>query len=216
MKHKPRKRARKSVKSNPASVLEVHRKGTPQYEKMLKTMRASARGKKALRLFNTFWKHRGDPPSVMVLRADGSSKPTPLNFMGFAPRLVVSSQDKGKHGGKTRVIHGRWLALTDEKGKRIFLLNPRRPLKGALKPVGYAKETWYVPTEDIEAVAPEKAKTVWRHKHGHADAAWLKKLPRSSLRYPRMFADRNGVLDQNSSVIYGSTPSAVVRDWMYG
>ncbi len=173
-----------------------------------------ARAPKAIKQrYKKFWKIAG-PPSVKTLPGNlpGLKGTNWLVGLGYTKVALLSSGDKGVKGSKKRKVHGRWHVTTDGKGKQIFLLSGN-PVSGPLKQVGYAHETHYIPSADIEKAGTHKAGTYWRHIHGVDDEK--RGVPKSKLKYPPVFADRNGKVDAKSNFFYGKTPLGKVTDWMY-
>lgn len=177
------------------------------YQRLLKTNT----GKQVARRFQKFWKIKC-PPSIQMIKG-GGSKITPLVGMGYTHEVHISDGDKGQRGRKNKVVRGRWTVCTEKSGKQVLLLT-NRPLQPPLKEVGYAPETHYVPTPDVEKAGTHKAGSHWRHKHGEDDEH--KGIPRKLLHFPKVYADRNGKVDGKSNFVYGKTPKGKITDWMYG
>jgi hypothetical protein len=182
-------------------------------EPRFKTLLSHGAARKGLKLFRRFWGLKA--PERIVLMDDG--KKSGLKFLvglGVSNQLHLSQQDR-KPGQKQakgkRVVHGRWTVATDAAGRRILFLSGRA-VKPPFRFVGYAPETHYIPTGDLERAGTHKRGRHWRHLHGQRDpgATWLQKLPESKLRWPKVYADRSG------NYMYGTTPSSAVKDWMYG
>ena len=69
-----------------------------------------------------------------------------------------------------------------------------------------------MPPKDIEAAGTHKAGFHWKHIHGAKDG---KNIPLGELKWPKVYADRNGKVDSQSNFVYGSTKHGKITDWMY-
>jgi hypothetical protein len=169
-------------------------------------------GKRVASLFKKFW-GLPCPPSVKTLPGGPKGKTIPIMGMGYTREVILSDKDKGQRGGKRRTVRGQWTVATEKTGRHVIMLN-KRPISGTFKPVGFAPETYYIPPPDVERAGTHKANFKWRHKHGVDDEK--KNIPESKLRWPRVYADRGGKVDGSSNFMYGKTPTAKIREWMYG
>lgn len=188
----------------------------PESKALFSKITKTASGKKVARLFGKFWKIKC-PPSVRIVSSLPGSAKQPISLMGMGETTAVylSSGNKGERGKRTRTVKGRWHVASDKTGKHVILLSERnKKISGPLKSVGFAPETHYVPPPDIEKIAPEieKAGAHWRHKHGERDGA---AIPLAELKWPVVYADRNGKVDENSNFLYGSTKHGKVSTWMF-
>ena len=166
-------------------------------------------GREVAKRFKQFWKIPS-PPSVVGIPG-GPKGVVPLVGMGHTSQVHISSGNKGERGKKTKVLRGRWNVATDKSGKHVIILS-KRPMSGGLKFVGYAPITYYVPPKDIEKAGTHKAGFVWKHVHGEADG---KKVNKSLLTWPKVYADRDGKIDKDSNFVYGSTKLGKITTWMY-
>lgn len=119
-------------------------------------------GKQALKRFRQFWRIPF-PPAVSVM-PDGKQQRTVLMGMGWTPEVHISDQKKGTNG-KRVVVRGHWQVACTPNGRRILLLSGKRALGKRLYPLGYAPETNYLPTREMEEAGTFKAKTHWQHLH---------------------------------------------------
>ncbi len=196
----------------------------PEFRKMYQWITASKDGKKVDRGFREFW-NLPFPPEIKMVPGGPKDKVIPLMGMGECPEVHLSTENKGG-GGKRTVIKGKWKIGTDASRKHLFILG-NRPEKKPYKFVGYAPETNYIPSKDIEEQLTKMLKSGrltkdqaaklgkwWRHIHGENDSD--KQVPESRLKWPAMYADRNGKVDKDSNFISDKTPTFKVRDWQYG
>ncbi len=177
------------------------------FNKVIKTKA----GKKVAKRFKQFWKIPC-PPSVQLIKG-GPKATIPLVGMGYTNEVHLSTGDKGECGNKKKVLRGQWTVATEKDGKQVLLLS-KRPMSGKLKQVGFAPETHYIPPADVEAAGTHKANTHWRHIHGIDDNK--EGIPKSKLKWPPVFADRDGKVDKDSNFVYGKTPTAKITEWMFG
>ena len=194
------------IAANPRCVM------SPESRALFKKMTRTTAGRAVARRFKAFWKIPC-PPSIKLMPGGPKSKTIPLVGMGYTLVVHLADKDKGKRGGKKRVLKGRWTVATEQTGRHVLLLS-NRPIAGKFAPVGFAPETHYIPPPDVERAGTHKKGLEWRHRHGRDDEH--KGIPRSKLHYPQVFADRNGKVDAHSNFIYGSTGTAKITDWMYG
>lgn len=214
----------KMISSNPHSAAQMpqYEKGLmakmpADYRKMYSAALKTTEGRKVNKLFKEFWKIPV-PPKIEILQGGPKGRTIFLMGMGTAPEVHLSATNKGerkKTAGKAgrTVLKGKWKIASDSSGRHVLILSDR-PIKGPFKFVGYAPETNYVPTPDIEKAGTHKKGRWWRHLHGENDSN--KKYAEHQLKWPAVFADRNGKVDKSSNFIYGTTPSAKIKDWMYG
>ncbi len=176
------------------------------YGKLLRTKDGQAVAKR----FKQFWS-LSCPPSVKSIPG-GPKGVVPLVGMGHTDKVLLSTGQKGERGKNTKTLKGRWDVATEKTGKHVILLT-KRPMSGKLVFVGYAPETFYVPPPDIEAAGTHKAGFVWRHIHGASDGN--EKIKKSELIWPKVYADRGGLVDKDSNFVYGSTKHGKITTWMY-
>ncbi len=179
-------------------------------ELLARTLR-TADGKAVAKRFRQFWKIPC-PPSVKLIPGGDPKSTVPLVGMGHTKEVFLSDGQKGQKGKKQRVIRGNWQVATERTGRHVLLLS-KRPMSGALKFVGFAPQTIYIPPADVEKAGTHKAGFIWKHVHGQPDG---KSIPRNELNWPKVYADRDGKVDGSSNFVYGSTKHAKITDWMYG
>lgn len=216
LKRKASRLRKRMIARNPSrAVIKVARKGTRAYQSLRAAASRTKTGRAVAHRFKRFWGVK-EPPKITLVQG-GPKRLTWIAGMGITPQVTLVSAQKGTRGHVTRrAIKGHWMIATEKSGRHIIILSHRRPVKGKFKPVGYAPETRYIPTRDLEEAGTPKAGKYWRHLHGRADSEKLKRLPHSKLVWPLVYADRNGKVAPDSNFIYDKTPSAVVDDWMYG
>lgn len=189
----------------------------PEFRAAYSAAVKTSEGRKVAKLFKEFWKIPY-PPEIKFIPGGPKGKTVFLMGMGTAPEVHLSASNKGEkrsNPGKARtVVKGKWIIASDSSGRHVLILNQNRPIQKPFKFVGYAPETNYIPTPDIEAAGTHKKGKWWRHIHGENDST--KQFAEHKLKWPAVFADRNGKVDRNSNFMYGRTPSAKIRDWMYG
>ncbi len=196
----------------------------PKYRQMYKWITSTKDGRKVERGFKEFW-NLPFPPEIKMVKGGAKNRIIPLIGMGEAPEIHLSTENKGGRGKKT-VVKGKWKIATDASRKHLIILGDR-PIKKPFKFVGYAPETNYIPSKDIEEhleallkagwLTNEQAAKLgkwWRHLHGENDS--VKQVSENKLKWPAMYADRNGKVDKNSNFISDKTPTFKVRDWQYG
>ncbi len=218
---------RKMIAANPHTPVRMPKyapnlegKMPPAFKAAYKAATRTAEGRKVAKLFREFWKIPY-PPEIKTIPGGPEGKTIFLMGMGTAPEVHLSALNKGEKkkasnpGSRARtVVKGKWLIASDSSGRHVLILNQNRPIKKPFKFVGYAPETNYIPTPDIEAAGTHKKGKWWRHLHGENDSK--KQFPEHKLKWPAVFADRNGKVDRDSNFIYGKTPSAKISNWMYG
>lgn len=183
----------------------------PESKRLYDHLIKHADGKKIAGKWKQFWMLNCTPPSITLIKGDGKKKITPLLELGKTNAVFLSSKNKGERGQKKRVIKGAWTGATEKTGKHVLLLT-NRPVKGKWKLVGYATRTDYIPPADVEALGTPKAGSHWKHIHGEADGM---KVPREELKWPPVYADRNGKVDKDSNFVYGATKHGKITTWMY-
>ena len=176
--------------------------------RLLSQIKSTPTGRQVAARFRKFWKIPC-PPSVKVIT--GGKGTVPLVGMGTTTQVHIAPKQKGSHGNKTRVVKGTWTVACDSTGKHVLLLSGK-PMSGAMKSVGYAPVTFYVPHKDIEQAGTHKSGFIWKHKHGEKDG---RDIPVNELVWPEVFADRGGKVDSSSNFVYGSTKWGKITDWMY-
>ncbi len=120
--------------------------------------------------------------------------------MGRTPEAYLRTAPKGVRGEKTK-LGGKWIVACDTSGRHILILSGKK-IKGALRFVGYAPETHYIPTDDVERAGTHKAGKHWRHLHSDDGG-----------KFPKVYADRNGKLDKDSNLVYAKGTYSVT-DWI--
>ncbi len=185
-------------------------KMSPESSKLYHQIVKTKSGQKVSALFKRFWK-LSCPPSIKLVQGDGKKEVTPLMVMGHTTSVFLATGNKGERGKKQREIKGKWIGATERDGKHVILLT-NRPFQGKLKFVGYAPRTDYVPPPDVEKAGSHKSGFHWKHIHGAADG---KNIPLGELKWPPVYADRDGQVDGNSNFVYGTTKHGKITDWMY-
>lgn len=215
---KRRKTARNPDLPRGSAVREIVPKRTAKFRRLLSQAKRSQSGASALKRFKKFWGLHA--PERLVLVQGGPQKGVEwLTGLGVTRGLLLSRSDKGtgRHG-KPQVLRGHWIVAVNPSGKQMVFLSGK-PVSGPWRPVGYAPETRYIPTGDLESAGTHKKGRHWVHLHGKRDEgapARIARLPDSAFRWPRVYADRNGKISPESNFRYGETPSAIVEDWLYG
>lgn len=150
---------------------DLHRKMPLKYRRLFDEMFRSGRGRKTLQRYRKFWKL--PYPTAIQTIPDGpkdSGRKIPLVGMGYAPEVHISLSREGTAGERVK-IRGKWWVACDPVGRKIYLLTgkkPKLPLTGntrKLPALGYAPETHYIPTPDMEKAGTHKAKLHWVHLH---------------------------------------------------
>jgi hypothetical protein len=181
----------------------------PLTKQALQRIKKTKDGKKQLKRFSRFWKIKC-PPTIKTVKGLGNKV---MVGLGIAPSVFLSKSPKSKNGSKE--VRGRWDIVVDRDGKTLYMLSSR-PIAGSWKKVGYASETRYQLNPDIREAGSYKGEAdIWRHEHGKNDHP-RRKYQKQKLQWPTVYADRGGKIDAQSNFRYGTTPSFVVEDWMYG
>lgn len=147
-----------------------------KYREELEKVSSIKEGKAALRKYRKFW-GIPLPPEISEIEVPGKVGKV-LVGLGTTPYAFVADGPKGK-STKVRKIKGPFMAVCDSKGKRLMLIrksNQHKSWSGPRKltPIGWAPETHYVPSKDVEAAGSFKRGKYWVHKHDDDGGRWPK------------------------------------------
>ena len=170
---------------------------SPSVKNFLKQIAPTREGQQTQRRFRRFWKIPV-PPRITYM-PNGIDDMTLLVGMGFTPEVHLA--DSRKKNANRRVIKGRWTVATDSSGRYILLLSGRKP-KPPFVEVGYAPETNYIATKDLEQAGTFKRWSHWKHKHTDAGG-----------KYPVVLADGGGKVNAKTNFFYGRGTYSVT-DWI--
>lgn len=151
-----------------------------KYRDMLARATRGSQGKKALSRFRKFW-GISTPPTVIA--EPGVKKNIVLTGLADTNGVYLADAPEGRETKKW-VVRGKFMAATDAAGRRLFILRRKGLKKFGQKPkfVGYARETHYVPTGEIERAGSHKSNRHWVHQHGREEKG----------RWPKVFKDAGG------------------------
>ncbi len=144
-------------------------------------LQRSKRGRAALKAYELFW-GLPFPPEIVIRKVKGKKRGrTPLVSLGRSPMLLLSA----KRGARPKRVKWKRDLVYDPLTKRMMILNPRSTgARGlGLQLIGYAPETHYVPTRDMERTGTFKRGKYWVHQHSDDGGRW-----------PGVFLDTNGNL----------------------
>lgn len=168
------------------------------YERELNRAKRTKQGAKMARDYTKFW-GLPYPTEILFFPGDGKKSVTYLMGTGNTTEVHLASAPRGEKGVKT-VLFGRWKSGKTPKGRIIIL--SRRKFQPPFRFVGWAPETHYEPTPEMEAAGTFKRHKHWRHKHHDDGGKWAP-----------VYADRNGKLSKDSNFIYGKGTYRI-RQWM--
>ncbi len=152
------------------------------YRRQLEELKKSPEGRKALARYKKFW-GIPFPTEIRTVEVPGpKNKKMYLVGMGVSPEVHIS-EGKKKSPGKRKVRKGKRIAATTADGKRIVILSGKdsKATKQELKRLGFAPETHYVPTNQMEDAGTFKKGKYWVHLHSDEGG-----------EYPPLYEDQAG------------------------
>lgn len=119
--------------------------------------------------------------------------------MGRSPYAFLADGSEGKNRG-VKKLNGNFLPAATPDGKQIIILSGRNleEKSGRKKFAGYAPETHYIPTSEMERAGTHKRGKHWVHLHGKEENG----------RWPKVFIDAAGNLHYGKSTYR-------MDDWLY-
>jgi len=168
------------------------------YEKMMR----HPEGRSVLARHKGFWRVPF-PPTISTFDIGPKNEDIYLMGMGFTDQVHLADSrhgDKNPGVRKTKV-KGRWNIACTPNGRQIIIFTGRK-LKNTWKFVGYAPETHYIPTPELEDAGTPKKNVHWRHTHDDEGGQW-----------PRVFADHGGRLGKDTNFLYDYGTYSVT-DWI--
>lgn len=156
-------------------------------------------GRQALRKYTQFT-GLPYPTEIKVVQMPGPKKRSRvLVGMGRSPYAFIADGPQGKSSG-TKQLKGRFTPTATPDGKQIILLAGRNSTDGTGKKrfAGFAPETHYIPTSEMERAGTHKRGKHWVHLHGKEENG----------RWPKVFIDSAGNMHYGKSTYRMS-------DWLY-
>lgn len=119
--------------------------------------------------------------------------------MGRSPYAFLADGSEGKNRG-VKKLNGNFLPAATPDGKKIIILSGRNleEKSGRKKFAGYAPETHYIPTSEMERAGTHKRGKHWVHLHGKEENG----------KWPKVFVDAAGNLHYGKSTYR-------MDDWLY-
>lgn len=169
-----------------------------KYSALMQKVLRRKDGRRMLRKFTRFT-GLPYPTEIKTVQLPGpKNRSTVLSGMGRSPRALIADGPEGKNSG-TKQLRGKFTPVATPDGK-ILLLSGRnsKDTKGKKKFAGYAPETHYVPTSEMERAGTFKRGKYWVHLHGKEENG----------RWPKVFVDSAG------NIHYGKSTYRI-SDWLY-
>ena len=177
---------------------DLHQRMPPGFRRDYERAKRNRSGASVLKRHKRFWRVPY-PPSIDHYDIGPKNKDIYLMGMGWTPEVHVSAARNP--GAEKTVVKGRWKVACSPNGRQIVIFTGRQ-FKGPWKFVGYAPETDYIPTGELDRAGTPKGNTKWVHTHDDEGGVW-----------PRVFADHGGKLTKATNFIYG-TGTYSVTDWI--
>lgn len=151
-----------------------------KYRDLVAKATRSRNGKQAFKRFRKFWGIEAPP---RIIAEPGCRKNVTLVGMGRSPGVYLANGVEGRETKRWKV-KGAFLAASDAAGRRLFLLRRKGLKRFGQRPkfVGYAYETHYIPTGDIEKAGSHKSNRHWVHEHSKREKG----------RFPKVYKDAGG------------------------
>lgn len=144
-----------------------------KYRALIQQVMKTKSGRQALKKYRSFI-GLPFPTEIKTLDIGPKNKTVFAVGMGRCPLVQVADGPRGKHK-KIKKYRGKFTPVFSPDGRRIAILSGRTKGYGKnVKFVGYAPETHYIMSNDMEAAGSFKRGKYWVHQHHDEGGRWPK------------------------------------------
>jgi hypothetical protein len=169
------------------------------YKETYEECRRNSLGRKVLNRHKEFWRVPF-PPRIDKFPKMFPGKKVFVTGMGWTPKVYLAQSRNAD--AKRTVVKGHWFVACRPDGRQYMIFNGKSAPKGPWRFVGYAPQTDYIPSKELEQAGSPKAGFHWQHLHDDEGGVW-----------PKVYADHGGKLSSSSNFIY-DVGTYTTTDWI--